>query len=227
MAANAADLCLSSTVAADLGVADDATVQRCVTAASRAIARWCGRTFEHSAAIVEYVPGFGRPYLILERPPIVSITSIVELGAEVDAANYESVGKNAEAGMVRRKNGGVWANTARLEGRITDTPGHNDGETGDAGITVTYEGGYVTPGQVAIAPAAGPVTVPEDLQEAAVIVASAFYRRLNRDPNIASESLGDWSVSYAGGNSAIGRGAGGIPDIAVELLASYRLLRVP
>ena len=59
----------------------------------------------------------------------------------------------------------------------------------------------------------------------AILAAVAFYRRRGTDPNVASESLGDWSVTYAGGNTAIGRSAGGLPDAAAQLLGPYVLVR--
>src|SRR6476659_3002864 len=100
MAASAIDLTTSGALAADLGIAADATTQRAVTAASRAIASHCCRTLERAAGVVEYPPGFGRPYLVLARPPIISIVSIVEFGATVEAADYECVDENVEAGLV-------------------------------------------------------------------------------------------------------------------------------
>jgi hypothetical protein len=221
--ANAIDLTLASTVAGDLGVTADATVDRVVSAASRAIARYCGRVFEKATGIVEYPAGYGRPLLLLDRAPILGITSIVERGSTVDPSLYEAKGSNLDGGIVYRLQG-VWANTARLDGRITDTLALNQGRSGVDGITVTYDAGFVTPGQVAIGlfPA---VTLPEDVQEAAILTAVAMYRRRGIDPNVASESLGDWSVSYQGTNTAIGRG-GAIPETAQALVASYVARRV-
>lgn len=217
MAASAIDLTTAAVVAGDLGVASDATVDRLVTAASQIIASYCGRKFE-KATVTEYPASYGRPKLLLERAPVVGITSITELGSVVDAGDYECLGRNAQAGIIYRKNG-VWALTARVGGRVTETLDEHEGESGDNGITVVYEAGYVTPGQKAL-DATLTVTLPEDVQEAAVMTAVQLYRSRGLDRNIASESLGDWSVSYAGTNAVIGRG-GPIPEVAQALLAPY------
>ncbi|WP_232293302.1 hypothetical protein [Stigmatella aurantiaca] len=63
-------------------------------------------------------------------------------------------------------------------------------------LAVTYTGGYVTPGQVALDPLTGPVTLPADVEEAAILEACALFRGRGRDADVSSESLGDWSVSY-------------------------------
>ncbi len=221
MPANAVDLCLSATVASDLGVADDARLQRAVTAASRAVARYCGRPFER-ATVTEYPPGYGRPLLLLERAPIVSVASVTEAGVSVPSTSYEFLGQLANAGMLLRREG-VWMDTGVHTGRITSSPDVNFGRSD--GIVVVYSAGFVTPGQRAL-DAALTVTLPEDVQEAAVITAADFYRRQTQDSNVASESLGDWSVSYAGTNTAIGRGVDVLPSAAVLILAPYRSLRV-
>lgn len=212
--ANAIDLTLASTVAGDLGVTADATIDRLVTAASRAIARYCDRTFEKGTAIVEYPPGYRRPLLALTRTPIISIASIVELGATVDPSVYEVY--SADAGLVLRKDG-VWALTARAGGRISETVDQHLSEIGVNGITVTYDGGYVTPGQKALNGALT-VTLPEDIQEAANITASQLYRSRGIDALVQSESLGDWSVAYFERKAS---GQDVIPGIAKALLAPY------
>jgi hypothetical protein len=203
VAANAIDLTTATIVAGDLGISSDATVERVVTAASRLIASYCGRSFER-ATLTEYPPGYARSLLLLSRPPIVSVTSITEEGNTVSAADYSVTARLdgisvSEAGMVYRLGGGTWLSTVRYEGRITDSPGMSVGTSNTDGITVVYVGGYVTPGQNALDPISYPsITLPEDVQEAAVVVASALYKRRGLDQNLASESLGDWSVSYRG-----------------------------
>jgi hypothetical protein len=66
------DLCVAATVASDLAVPVDLSVERCVSAASRTIARLCGRAFER-ATVTEYPASYGRAFLLLERPPLVAI----------------------------------------------------------------------------------------------------------------------------------------------------------
>jgi len=219
VAANAIDLCLAADAAADLGVASDDRVQRAVTAASKAIADYCCRAFEKSAAVVEYPASNGRALLSLKRPPIASITSITEQGATVAASDYECVGDNVEAGLVQRKYSS-WMNTNRLDRRsVSDTVEGSRGQT-DL-IVATYAGGYVTPGQNALDAITYPtVTLPPPVQEAAISTACAFLRMKGIDPNVKSEAIGDWSVSYFD-NRVTDLNA--IPPFARAMLAPYKL----
>lgn len=216
MPASEIDLCTAADVAEDLGIDSSATVQRVVTAASRAIAAFCGRTFQRGTDIVEYPASYPRRFLLLDRAPIVSITSITEHGSTVDAADYQCIGKNAEAGIVYRVNG-FWLSTELYEQRVTRQVTGSEGRSGDTGITVTYTAGYVTPGQAAL-DAALTVTLPEDLQEAAIQTAVSMYRARGVDQNIASESIGDWSVSYFAEKA---RAGSVIPGSAQSLLARH------
>jgi hypothetical protein len=217
--ANAIDLTLAATVAADLGVAADATIDRVVTAASRAIATYCGRAFEKATGVVEYPAGYGRPHLVLDRAPILAITSIVEFGSTLSASEYTFEGNLANAGMVFRRGGAAWARTAQDAGRITPQFDYVQGQSTSDGIVVTYDAGFVTPGQKA-ANGALTVSVPEDLQEAANMVAVNLYKRRTLDQTLAAESLGDWSVTYRAALPAL---LG--PDV-VALLAPYVRYRV-
>lgn len=226
MAQKAHDLCSTADVAADLGVASSATVERVVSAVSRVIANHCGRVFER-ATVTEYPRSPGRPRLLLSRPPIVSITSITEFGSELDAADYEVECSDAakDQGLLLRLNRS-WRPVVRTGGLITDIPDTYAGRSDDLGITAVYTGGFITPGQVALDVVTYPATtLPEDIQEAAIQAAVQLYRQRGSDPNVASESLGDWSVTYAGTNTAIGRG-GALPEKVQAMLAPYVLQRV-
>lgn len=216
MPASPIDLCLAADVAADLGVSADATVQRCVTAASAAIATYCGRTFER-ASLSEAPLCAGLPAAMLERPPVQSVTRVLENGAQLAASDFRV---DVGAGLLRRV-GRCWPLACRAGGFVSETTTEYESD-GDK-LLVDYVGGWQTPGQVALA-GSGVSDLPADLQEAAVLTATQFYRRRGTDPNIASESLGDWSVTYAGTNTAIGRG-GPIPDAARALLEPYVLRR--
>lgn len=186
------DLCLAATVAADLAAPANAAVERCVSSASRAIARLCGRAFER-ATVTEYPASYGRPFLLLERPPLVAILSVTEAGELLDPACYTIVGDLADGGLVYRLES-AWPDTARVGGLVTTTVDLRQGNP--EALAVTYTGGYVTPGQVALDASVGPVTLPPDVEEAAILEACALYRGRGRDADVSAESLGDWSVSY-------------------------------
>lgn len=78
------------------------------------------------------------------------------------------------------------------------------------------------PGQRAL-DASRVVTLPEDVQEAAILTAVQLYRSRGVDSMVASESIGDWSVSYF---AAKAEGKSPIPGIAQALLAPYVIHRV-
>ncbi|MCY0997931.1 hypothetical protein OWM54_12405 [Myxococcus sp. MISCRS1] len=186
------DLCLAATVAADLGVAVDPHVERCVSAASGAIAALCGRAFER-ATVTEYPASYARPYVLLARPPLVEVISVREGGELLDAPAYTFAGDLAAGGLLYRLSG-VWPETAHASGLITLTVDSRQGHPG--ALAVTYTGGYMTPGQVAGDASLGPVTLPAEVEEAAILEACALYRGRGRDADVSAESLGDWSVSY-------------------------------
>jgi hypothetical protein len=213
------DLALASDVAADFGGTADDRTQRALSAASKAIASWCIRTFEKSSAIVEYPASTGRALLSLKRPPIASIASITENGTVVASGDYESTGDNVNAGLVLHKYRG-WYRTDRLDPyAVSATRSLNAGQS-DL-IVVTYAGGYVTPGQNALDAVTYPtVDLPEDVQEAAIFTACAFLRLKGTDPNVKSEAIGDWSISFFDAKTADGNA---VPAYARALLAPYKL----
>ncbi|NTX32820.1 hypothetical protein HUA78_00045 [Myxococcus sp. CA033] len=218
---SAADLCLASTVADDLGIPVSPRVEVLVTAASRAVAGYCCRVFERGLCLVEYPAGYGRPLLLLERPPVLTVSGVWEGGRQVPADEYEIAGGQAASGMLRRKRG-VWRATVHAGGGITGMLGDFHGDGGEDGLRVVYDGGYVTPGQQAL-DSALVLTLPEDVQEAAVLTAVQLYRSRGVDAMVANESIGDWSVSYF---AAKAEGKSPIPGAAQALLAPYALHRV-
>lgn len=217
MAAKATDLCLASEVAADLGIASDSRVERAVNAAGEMIASYCGRTFERGT-VTEYPESAGRPYLMLARPPIISITSITERGGVVTSTDYECLGKNADAGLVLRLSG-RWTHTKRLDlHAVSETV---EGSYGQSDVlAAVYVGGFVTPGQNYLDSVTYPtVTLPEVVREAAIQTAGNLLKLRGTDPNIKSESIGDWSVSFFDAKTSEQL----IPAYARALLAPYRL----
>lgn len=73
------------------------------------------------------------------------------------------------------------------------------------------------------AQAVGARDLPADLERAAIETVKALNAAQLRDPAVTSEQLGDYSVTYAGVNTGIGRGAGGIiPDNVLPLVDAYR-----
>lgn len=217
MALAAHALTTLETVKDELGIsgsADDARLARYINTASRAIVNFCGREFHHVAGGTENLSGMGTARLMVSRTPLLDVTKIELDGTELDASEYEV--EDAGAGFIRSTGSGFVA--CRAE--VPDLSGDLLVGTEAANYTVTYDGGYVTPEQ---ATEELPRTLPEDIEEACIQTVTAMYRKRGQDRDIQSESLGDYSVTYAGANTAIGRGTGGIiPDAAVTLLRKYR-----
>jgi hypothetical protein len=78
---------------------------------------------------------------------------------------------------------------------------------------VDYQAGYIMSTDTAR-------TLPYDLEQAVIITAGAVYYAAQRDPGIASKSVGQLSVSYRDTMSAQ---RGPIPDTAAALLIPYRI----
>lgn len=213
----ASDLTLPATVAAELagGVTSaDSRLPRLIAAASAAILRHLNRPQLHySAAYEETLAGHGRHRLVLGLCPVLDVTSVTIDGSTISADSYEL--EDAEAGLLYRS--ARWPWTGYTRGGL---PPQTDRDAGseEACITVTYEGGYVTPAQAAEVGWAGPArSLPYDLEEACVQAVVNLYRRGGDAAGIASESLGAYSVSYR-----IPDGAGGLlPDSVLAQLARY------
>lgn len=190
------DLTLPATVATELGVeAGDPRLPRLIAAASSAILGATRRSRVHyDAARVEKCPGHGRPRLVLELTPVLSVGSVVMPdGSALSVGDYSL--EEPEAGFLYRAGGWPFTGAARA-----GLPPASDPAVGSeaATITVTYAGGWVTPAQAMKNGWAGPArSLPYDLEEACVQLCTNLYRSGGQAQNVASESLGDYSVSYA------------------------------
>lgn len=190
------DLTLPATVATELGVeAGDARLPRLVSVASAAILGALRRSRVHyDAARLERVPGFGRPRLVLELTPILSIASVaLPDGTALSSGDYSI--EDSDAGFLYRSGGWPYTGAAR-----PGLPPASDPDVGSEAnaIAVTFAGGWVTPAQATKSGWAGPArSLPYDLEEACVQLCTNLYRAGGQAQNIASESLGDYSVAYA------------------------------
>lgn len=210
-----ADLTTVAVVADVLGVsASDSRLPRLIGAASDAIRAHLGRPQLHySAAYVERLAGhIEQVRLWLGLPAVASVASVVlPDGSSLASSEYSL----EEGAYLYRASGWPYTGLVRA-GLLYDAAAVG---TERPSIVVTYAGGWVTPAQT------GTRTLPYDLEEAAVQAVVAMYRRGGVDPNIASESLGDYSVSYKNPNALIGVGAGGLlPDAVLAQIDRYRRL---
>lgn len=205
-----ADLTTVAVVADVLGVsASEPRLPRLIGAASDAIRAHLGRPQLHySAAYVDRLPGqLEQVRLWLSLPVVVSVASVVlPDGTTLSPSEYSL----EESAYLYRAAGWPYTGLVR-SGLLYDAAAVG---TEKPSIVVTYAGGWVTPAQT------GTRTLPFDLEEAAVQAVVAMYRRGGVDPNIASESLGDYSVAYRTPPAA----AGLLPDTVLAQLERYRRL---
>lgn len=198
----------------DLGITDtssDTRLERMILQASEAIGRYCNRTFRKASATDKLRPN-GLRKLVLAQTPLVSLTSMLDDTSAVDITTWSI--EDAGAGVILCTSPTI-PNDPPVPWSIGRDPLMG---LGTRSLSVTYIGGYVLPND-----STGTVNLPYDLRAAAGITACSLFRSRGADRRIASESLGDASVSYGGVNTAIGRGAGGIiPDDALPMLAPYR-----
>jgi hypothetical protein len=179
--------------------ADEAVLQRHITAASLSIERFTQRFLPFEEGIEEHAAGFGDNVLQLERRPITTLTTILQDSSPVTNV----VVHDADAGQLYREDGFVWSaphwwasSRSRIAGQETPE------------FVVTYDAGYVLPSYVGLAKpaslgggtwAAGDVTLPEDIQQAALILAAYLFRKRLRPGDVSQERIGDYAVTYRSG----------------------------
>lgn len=257
MALNSNALTDYATVAADLGLSgstDQSLIERFINVASGAISRFTMRDLEYQATVTESVALPGGPKLLLQRTPIVLVTSIVVTqGADpIDPSEWYVY--DAEVGIIWRDAGWPWsaqfrpdlnftrdqmpglenkvgtvvysggyitspqaygaaawpgATTAVVLGTLARPSAHTTqlwmatvaGTSGgtepswpsspsvgatitDGGVTWTYQGTAGSTGSAGTA-----VTLPPELEEAAIITTKAMYRERKDNPNVTREGL--------------------------------------
>jgi len=264
-------LTLLATVKDELGITVttyDAVLERMIATISGAIEKFCRRSFSYAAVANERHRPSGLYTLVLDRTPLVSLTSVTVNDEAVDMGNVTL--EDAGAGVIRRDD--LWW---RFEPTVARSIAQDPyAGMGEPWILANYKGGYVPQGTTWAAsttfpaggfvrpvsgtnlnvfqagasgtthgtteptwPAAGltvadngvtwtnvgPRTLPYDLEQACIDGVVSLYRQRGTDGHIASEALGDASVSYRAVNTAIGTGSGGmLPDHVLAQLAAYR-----
>lgn len=143
-----------------------------VSAASQAVERYCGRTFER-ATLTETHDGRNRSRLWLRRRPIVSVASVTINGTALDNTTSDAWVFHPATGELRRGNG------HEAEQFAAWFP------WGLQNIVVTYTGGYNP--------------IPADVKHATILWARHLADAAQTGGMIASESIGDYSYSLGPG----------------------------
>lgn len=211
------DLTLPATAADALGVdPSDAKLPRLIAAASELVRAHINRPRLHyTVAFAERLAGHVEQVrLRLGLLPVISVASVVlSDGSSLGASEYTV--EDADVGVLYRAAGWPFTGLVRA-GLLYDAPAVG---TESRNLLVTYTGGWVTPAQAATPGWSGPArSLPEAVEEACLLTASALYRRQGADQAVQSESLGDYAVTYRSESMP------SLPDAAVALLSPYRRL---
>lgn len=144
-------------------IEDESILSLYIAASSQVIENYCKRSFKRQT-YTEILDGTGSPYLVLRNYPVHSGT------ARYDKHEIEL--QPNEDGMIYLPDG--WP-------------------TGTRNITVTYEAGYILPGETNR-------TLPEAIEIACVFAVQGV---MQNPSGIKSERVGDISVSYGDGDAML------------------------
>ena len=191
--AASADLADLATLKDDCGITtsdDDAFLARAITRCSRAVSRYCNRTF--GAATYQDTFRLDRPQwngvmdmarnpLMLAHHPIFALTTVVLTppgGQPITLTSGMDYEMEASSGLLYRLHQGT------IPGMWSPVQ-----------TTVIYGAGYVLPSQNA-ADFPGAETLPDDIQDAVTRMVSSRYSERQRDPYLKSEETAGVRQEY-------------------------------
>ncbi|EPX62543.1 hypothetical protein D187_008731 [Cystobacter fuscus DSM 2262] len=185
-----------------------------VLAASRAVAHFLGYPAAFREGVEETVVGQGGAYVWLRAGAVRQLRSVRVRGAELPAGDV-AIDCPRAGRLVHRR--GTWPFTGSATRGIVPTP-LRAWDTGE--IVVTFDAGWRTPGQVALALEADPSStlaseLPAELEEAALLTLTALHRVAGRDLNVVSRATGTASVTWRTDASAV-------PLLAQQLAAPHQ-----
>lgn len=186
-----------------------------ITAASEAVASYVGYPLHRRLGVVESVAGTGGPHLWLKGGAVRQVVRVEVRGVEVDAASY-ALDSALMGRLVARSS--RWPFTGSWTTGVSSTP-LEARDTGE--VVVTYDAGWVTPGQAAL-DSSLVVDLPAAIQLAAMEAVTAALSRDGKPGDVASENIGGTSMSYFAGE---GGGRAALPSTARQMLTPYRRLR--
>ncbi|NBD09269.1 hypothetical protein [Corallococcus silvisoli] len=191
--------------------ADPERLPLLISAASLALAAHVGYPLHRRMAVVESVASAGGRYLWLRSGGVRQVTRVEVYGAELPATAYAL--ESALMGRVVAR-GEAWPFTGTWSPGVSSTPLHVE-DTG--ALVVTYDAGWVTPGQAAL-DAALVVDLPADLQLAAQMVVGVLVSGDGAEEAV-SESIGGTSLTRATDEDGQ---LPAVPARARRLVARYR-----
>lgn len=175
------------------GGADDEFLSDLIDRASAAVRRWCNRIFAAETVRETFRPTAPADTMALSRWPLVSVVSIIEAGTTLAAAAFEA---EHDVGFVYRL-------TASDDRRTWPA----------AKVVVEYRAGFLLPGESGR-------TLPEDVEQAAIMLVKMAWFARTRDPLVKSEDIdGVLSATYWVGGFG---GGAALPSDVAGLLTPYR-----
>lgn len=204
-----------------------ATLTVIANAAESAIARYCGRyspvSLAHwlSASRVEYIDGESFPHVLLKYTPITAISAVVITTGATTTQSITLTDLECDGIPIASLTAGetTQGDTGRLGFRAIAT----------GPIASWWDYGLTQPGQfrsaipnfgpgrrrVKVSYTGGYAAAPGDLSYAATVYAAFLYRQKGRDPEVQSETLGQYSVSYKTANGVA------MPENVADMLMPY------
>ncbi|GHG79669.1 hypothetical protein [Comamonas sp. JC664] len=186
-----------------------------ITAISESLAAYVGYPLLRRQGVVETVAGTGAPHLWLSGGAVRQVVRVEVRGVELEPDAY-ALESSLMGRLVARRH--RWPFTGTWSPGVSSTPMEAQ-DTGE--VRVTYDAGWVTPGQAALDETLV-VDLPASIQLAAVEACTAALSRDGKPGDVASESIGGTSMSYFAGPDG-GRVA--FPATALQLLGPYRKRR--
>lgn len=167
----------------ELGITDtseDELLDHLIDQASALVETYCNRCFAKQT-YREIIPGYGNLYLALSVRPVVSVKSVKRDGVAITDYYLDS----PNSGLLYRRVGWGWS--PKILWGLT---WHVEPNSELANYEVEYTAGFVLPGNP-------DRTLPADIEKACLDIAKTWYLENKQGNGIQSESLGDYSVTYA------------------------------
>jgi hypothetical protein len=169
---------------------EDDFMTQLITRATKTVERYIGYPLRH-ASYSETLPAWDSNRLMVSRTPIQSVAAISHLPEMSSVTTTSWYVENPEAGIIHRDLGWYWS-----AGVAYDLEAHIIPNSELRVFQVDYDAGFVLAGSTTTYE-----TVPDDLEEAILDTAVAFYRSVGQDPTMQSQKIGDLSITYARGQS--------------------------
>lgn len=157
----------------------DAEIERLIATATDAIEEYVGHVYAKQT-YVETVSGSAHPTLLLTNVPIIGIPTVICDSSPVD----DFIVEDPLVGSLYRQVG--W----HVAGWVGwGTEGRDIYGTRQLNYTVTYEAGYLLPGQA-------DRNLPRTVEQACVESVVSWMKQQKRDPTVKSKKVGDLSITY-------------------------------